>query len=94
MARRHVKRANPPRWTREGRLLRKKLNRGTENSAPAPEPKVAPAAAKPVTDSPSIVEVQVEDSAAEVSQELPATEAAKKPVRRRRRRSKSSLDEK
>ena len=42
MARRHVKRANPPRWTREGRLLRKQLSRGSSQPASAPEAKVEP----------------------------------------------------
>lgn len=83
MARRNIRRANPSRWTPEGRLLRKRLGRGDEQPAPAPEAEAAPV----VEEDPAQV---VEATVVEVQEA--AAEPARKPVRRRRRRSKSSAD--
>ena len=91
MARRHVKRANPPRWTREGRLLRKQLSRGSSQPASAPEAKVEPVVDQaPVQKvEAAVVEVQEEP----VVSHKKVSGPAKKPARRRRRRSKTAASE-
>ena len=75
MARRNIKRASPPRWTREGKRLKGRSNKlGSE----APEARVEPV----------VVEVQEEPEPEVASQ---AKAPAKKSARSSRRRRSSKV---